>query len=117
MREVKVEFGPGLKDVMGFTKQLAVMIKAGINIRSAIGGIAQQVENPKFQKIIQQIKSDVESGETFSEALAKHGKVFPHSTSIWFAPLSCPATSATCWKGSATTSLSRSKHAVWSEER
>ena len=39
MREVKVEFGPGLKDVMSFTKQLAVMIKSGINIRSAISGI------------------------------------------------------------------------------
>jgi len=76
IRQIKVELGPNLKDVMNFTKQLAVMIKAGINIRAAIGGIAQQVQNPKFQKIIQRIKADVESGQPFSEALTKHPKVF-----------------------------------------
>jgi len=76
MRGVKVEFGPGLKDVMNFTNQLSVMIKAGINIRSAIGGIAPQITNDKFRKIIEQMKMDVESGRPFSEALAKHPKVF-----------------------------------------
>jgi len=76
MREVKIELGPGLKDVLNFTKQLGVMIKAGINIRSAIGGISEQVENPKFKKILLQIKADVESGKPFSEAIAEHPKVF-----------------------------------------
>lgn len=76
MQSVSVEFGPGLKDVQAFTSQMAVMIKAGINIRSAIEGIAQQVENQKFKKILIQIKDDVESGQPFSEALAKHPKVF-----------------------------------------
>jgi len=76
LRSVKVEFGPGLKDVMNFTNQLAVMIKAGINIRSAIDGIAGQISNGKFRQTISQMKSDVESGQPFSEALAKHPKVF-----------------------------------------
>ncbi len=76
MRGVKIEFGPGLKDVMNFTNQLAVMIKAGISIRNAIGGISQQVRSPKFRQIIEQMKMDVESGQPFSEALAKHPKVF-----------------------------------------
>ena len=71
-----VEFGPGLRDVQAFTSQLSIMIKAGINIRSAIEGIAEQVENTKFRRIIQQIKQDVESGKPFSEALARHPKVF-----------------------------------------
>lgn len=76
MREVKVEFGPGLKDVMNFTNQLAVMIKAGISIRNAIGLIASHVANTKFRKIIEQMKSDVESGMPFSDALARHPRVF-----------------------------------------
>ncbi len=76
IRGFRIELGPGLKDVQGFTKQLAVMIKAGINIRNAIGGIAEQVENPRFKKIIEQVKRDVEAGQPFSEALAKHPKVF-----------------------------------------
>jgi len=76
LRSVSIELGPGLKDVQNFTNQLAVMIKAGINIRSAIGSIAEQIEKPKFRRIVEQIKNDVESGQAFSDALAKHPKVF-----------------------------------------
>jgi type IV pilus assembly protein PilC len=76
MRSVSVEFGPSLKDIQAFTNQLAVMIKAGINIRSAIASIGEQVENQKFKKIIRTIKDDVESGKPFSDALAKHPKIF-----------------------------------------
>ena len=73
---LSLQLGPGLKDVLSFTNQLAVMIKAGINIRSAIEGIADQIENPKFREIVNQIKMDVEAGKPFSEALARHKKVF-----------------------------------------
>jgi len=76
LRSVNFQAGPKLKDVHNFTNQLAVMIKAGINIRSAIEGVADQVENVKFRKILQQINSDVEGGQPFSEALAKHQKIF-----------------------------------------
>ena len=68
--------GPGLKDVSNFTNQLAVMIKAGISIRAAIEGIAEQTEHPRFKEILLQIKKDVESGKSFSEALGKHPKTF-----------------------------------------
>lgn len=71
-----VSSGPGLKDVSNFTNQLAVMIKAGISIRAAIEGIAEQTENPKFKEILVQIKKDVESGKSFSDALSKYPKVF-----------------------------------------
>jgi type IV pilus assembly protein PilC len=76
VRNAKVQFGPGLRDVQSFTNQLAVMIKAGINIRSAMEGIAEQTDNAKFRKILEQVKADVESGKPFSEALARHPKVF-----------------------------------------
>ena len=76
IRKFEVQMGPSLKDIQVFTNQLAVMIKAGISIRNAIGGIAEQIENPKFRKIIEQIKNDVESGQPFSDALARHPKIF-----------------------------------------
>ena len=76
LRSVSFEFGPSLKDVMSFTNQLTVMIKAGINIRNAIGGIAEQVENRRFRKMIEQLKTDVESGKPFSEALSRYPKTF-----------------------------------------
>ena len=39
-------------------------------------GISEQVQNQKFRKILLQIKSDVESGKQFSEAIARHPKLF-----------------------------------------
>jgi type IV pilus assembly protein PilC len=68
--------GPSQKDILGFTTQLAVMIRAGISIRAAIEGIADQAENPKMKEMLLQIKRDVEGGKPFSEALTKHPKHF-----------------------------------------
>jgi len=76
MRTVSFEMGLSLRDVMAFTNQLSVMIKAGINIRNAISGIGDGIKNNKFRAIVHQIKADVEAGQPFSEALAKHPKVF-----------------------------------------
>lgn len=66
--------GPSMKDVLDFTTQLAVMIRAGISLRIALEGIAEQVHNVKFRKILLTIKTDVESGKQFSEAITKYPK-------------------------------------------
>jgi type IV pilus assembly protein PilC len=71
-----LSFGPSAKDVQNFTSQLAVMIRAGISIRAAVEGIADQVENPKFKKMLTQMKKDVESGKQFSDALLRYPKCF-----------------------------------------
>src|SRR5688572_15290550 len=68
--------GPGQKDILDFTSQLAVMIRAGISLRAALDGIADQVSNPKFRRILLTIKADVESGKQFSEAIVKYPKLF-----------------------------------------
>lgn len=68
--------GPSAKDVLDFTTQLAVMIRAGISIRAALEGIAEQVTNPGFRKILQQIRADVEGGKQFSEAIARYPRLF-----------------------------------------
>src|SRR6185295_18658455 len=73
---VDVSIGPGLKDVQNFTSQLAVMIRAGISIRSAVEGIAEQTPNPKFKKMLMQAKTDLESGKQFSDALLRYPKIF-----------------------------------------
>lgn len=73
---LNLSLGPGLRDVQTFTSQLAVMIRAGISIRAAVEGIADQVTNPKFKEILTQMKRDLESGKQFSDALMRHPKVF-----------------------------------------
>ena len=52
------------------------MIRAGISIRAAIEGIADQAENPKFKAMLVQMKKDVESGKQFSDALMRYPKIF-----------------------------------------
>jgi type IV pilus assembly protein PilC len=74
--ELSFEMGPGLKDVLNFTNQLSVMIKAGIALPEAIESIGIQIENKKFKKIILDIKCRIESGESFSQALGHYPKVF-----------------------------------------
>jgi type IV pilus assembly protein PilC len=73
---LEVSLGPSMKDVQNFTSQLAVMIRAGISIRAAIEGISEQVENPKFKRMLVQMKKDVEGGKQFSDALMRYPKVF-----------------------------------------
>ena len=68
--------GPSARDILNFTSQLAVMIRAGISICGAGDGIAGQSENPKMRARLQAIKADVDSGKQFSEALARHPKYF-----------------------------------------
>ena len=76
VRKLNYSSGPSQKDILDFTTQLAVMIRAGISIRAALEGISEQVQNQKFRKILLQIKTDVESGKQFSEAIARHPKLF-----------------------------------------
>lgn len=68
--------GPSQKDILDFTSQLAVMIRAGISLRVALEGIAEQTRNPKFRRILTEIKTEVESGKQFSEAISKYPKLF-----------------------------------------
>jgi type IV pilus assembly protein PilC len=68
--------GPSQKEVLDFTVQLAVMVRAGINLRLALDGIAEQTKNTKFRRIIQTVRADVESGKSFSEAIARHPRLF-----------------------------------------
>jgi len=67
---------PKTTHVLDFTTQLAVMMRAGINLRSALEGIAEQSEHVGFQKVVYQLKADVESGKQFSDALARYLKLF-----------------------------------------
>ena len=76
VERLNVSTGPGLKDVLDFTTQLAVMTRAGLGIRQALEGIADQVEHPRFKRILQEIRMDVEGGKQFSEAIARYPKLF-----------------------------------------
>ncbi len=64
------------KDIVVFTRQFSTMINAGLPLVQALEILSTQVENKKFGSIIAQIKTDVESGLTYADALKKHPRVF-----------------------------------------
>ena len=76
MREFKVEFGPSAKDIMSFTNQLTVMVRAGISLQDSLQSIAEQEKNDKFKTVITDLKNQIESGQSFSQALGKYPEVF-----------------------------------------
>jgi type IV pilus assembly protein PilC len=68
--------GVAIRDLVIFTRQFATMIDAGLPLVQCLDILGTQEPNATFKKIILQIKGDVESGATFSDALGKHPKVF-----------------------------------------
>jgi type IV pilus assembly protein PilC len=64
------------KDLVIFTRQFATMIDAGLPLVQCLDILGTQQENKTFKSIILQIKSDVEQGSTFADALRKHPKPF-----------------------------------------
>jgi len=74
--QFRVEFGPSSKDILGFTNQLAVMVRAGISLQDSLESIAEQIDNQKFKAVITDLKNRIEAGQSFSQALAEHSQVF-----------------------------------------
>jgi type IV pilus assembly protein PilC len=64
------------KDLVIFTRQFATMIDAGLPLVQCLEILGSQQENKTFKQIILQVKSDVEQGSTFADALRKHPKPF-----------------------------------------
>src|SRR5262252_8163839 len=64
------------KDILVFTKQFATMIDAGLPLVQCLDILANQMDNAAFKKVVLAIKSKVESGSTFADALKDHPKVF-----------------------------------------
>jgi type IV pilus assembly protein PilC len=73
IRRLKDRITPS--DVATFTRQLSTMINAGLPITEAILILRSQSKG-SMQKIVAQILADIEAGDSFSNSLSKHPKVF-----------------------------------------
>ncbi|PWB74897.1 MAG: pilus assembly protein PilC [Holophagae bacterium] len=72
------KFGGGIrqKAVAVFTRQFSVMIDAGLPLVQCLDILGQQQDNKAFQKIILQVRQDVEAGSSLADALRKHPQAF-----------------------------------------
>ncbi|MBL8933217.1 MAG: type II secretion system F family protein [Archangium sp.] len=64
------------KDLLIFVRQFATMIDAGLPLVQCLDILGSQTPNLSFRKVIFAIKTRVEGGSTFSDALKDHPKVF-----------------------------------------
>jgi type IV pilus assembly protein PilC len=65
-----------LQDLVIFTRQLATMVDAGLAMVQSLQALADQTDNKIMRDVIKDITSRVEGGDSFSDALQKHPKVF-----------------------------------------
>lgn len=60
------------QDIASFSRQIATMIKSGVPIVQALEIIGSGNKNPRMQKLVGSIRSDIENGSSIYEALSKH---------------------------------------------
>ncbi len=60
------------KDITFFTRQLATMLRAGVPLLQAFEIVARGHKNPRFARLMMDIKSRVESGSSLSQAFREH---------------------------------------------
>lgn len=59
-----------------FTRQLATLLQAGLPLLRALEVMIRQEKRPAFKNILEQVADNVRSGNSFSDGLAQHPKVF-----------------------------------------
>ena len=65
-----------LNDLSIFCRQFSTMIDAGVSLVRALDVLGEQTQNPKLKRILREIQTEVESGQTLSKSMAKYPKVF-----------------------------------------
>jgi len=66
----------GEKDITFFTRQLATMLKAGVPLLQSFEIIARGHSNPRFSRLMMDIKGKIETGSSMSQAFREHPKYF-----------------------------------------
>ncbi len=78
-KDINIKFGTGVgaEDITNFARQFSAMISAGLPLIQCLTILTDQTENPEFKKVLENVKANVESGNSLAESMAKHPKIFP----------------------------------------
>mgnify|MGYP002346637686 CR=1 FL=1 len=68
--------GVPLKEKMMFARNLGIMIASGLAVPKAINNLSKQTKNKRFQKVLNDIFEELQSGKSLSDGLAKYPAVF-----------------------------------------
>lgn len=59
------------KDIAGFSRQLATMLKSGVPLVTALQIISGGLKNPRMRNMVDKVRAEVESGSSLHEALSE----------------------------------------------
>ncbi|MEB3287479.1 MAG: type II secretion system F family protein [Vampirovibrionales bacterium] len=68
--------GIGAKEKIAFTRNIGMMIRAGIPLTEALMYFENFVKNAKFKSVVARVRQDIMSGYSLSQALSRHKEVF-----------------------------------------
>nr|HEX4317352.1 type II secretion system inner membrane protein GspF [Kofleriaceae bacterium] len=63
-------------EIAAFTRQMATLLRAGIPLSEALGALVEQISNLRLKTPISEVRTMVNEGSSFADALAKHPKLF-----------------------------------------
>src|SRR3989338_9347522 len=69
--------GISLSDLVYLTRQLSIMITAGLTLVESLSVLQQQLKKPHLIQLVSQFEDGVRGGSSFSEILARFPKNFP----------------------------------------
>ncbi|HXX91742.1 MAG TPA: type II secretion system F family protein [Acidimicrobiales bacterium] len=65
------------RDLMHFSRQMAVFMKAGIPVLEAMDVMTQEMSNKTLQRVLAEMCDSLRNGATFADAAAEHPEAFP----------------------------------------
>jgi len=68
--------GVSLVDTALFSRQMYTLLKAGVPIMRALGGLQESAINPTLRSIIGELRSSLDAGRELSTAMQRHPEVF-----------------------------------------
>lgn len=75
--EIQIFNKISMKQLVPYLQQMSTLINAGITVLEASAMLEKQVKKGKFQLILEEVRKDLESGESLSAAYRKHPNAFP----------------------------------------
>lgn len=67
-----------LKEIAVFSRQFSTMVNSGLTLLRSLAILSAQTSNTFFQGVIDNVRRDIESGSSLSQALGRHPKQFNH---------------------------------------
>ncbi len=77
-RQINIPFlsRASLRDLVFLSRQLSVMVAAGLPLVESLNVLKDQTENTYLKEVVEKISKDVQGGLRFSSSLAKYPKIF-----------------------------------------